>query len=1587
MVSAGFLHSLGLSSDQKVYSWGDENYGALGNGVTTGNTAAPDYLKKTGPSNFSNGRWISTGDGHSLIIDASNNLWAVGRNNRGQLGNGATSDLSLAQQVLTNVVQADAGRYFSAAVKGDNTLWIWGEGDNGRLGTGNTSDKTTPFQILTGVSAVSLGVDFGLAITTDKKLWAWGNGSDGQCGYDGASSQLVPVKVAMLLPGGTRGDLTDVVAVSGGDNFAVCIRSNTTEHNTVWAWGRRTSGRLGDGGSGTSALTLPTRVTLANGSPLEDIVQVDAGKGMTVALNDDGLVWAWGDDGAGALGNGSSSGNSLYAAPVLDSTGAQLSDIVWVSAGGDTNGFALALKSDGTLYSWGANSQGNLGNGSTSAVQSATAIPGSTYFANARPSFSVFSVESSPVGSAFTAPATAKLKATVTDHHGGTLALLEFYRNGVKLSPTFSSLPFELNDSGLPVGSYTYQAIAYDSLGASTMSSPISITVGLPQISVVSLNATIAENSSTPAIFQIKRGTGESTSNAISVPFTLSGSAAAGVDYDASATGTVTIPVGADFVEVKIQPRADSLSEGNETVTITLGSSPNYNLGANSPSTTITNATAAAAPSIEPPFSSIQKVRLVKFGGTTGATIRYSVDGGSPLQSGLQALAGDLVIVPGNASIRAVELGGGGTTASLEVAGVYSGQAQIYSNDVNVAVTQDGKIFSWGTQNSLGQLGKGHTRPEYFPFPVEGHSGVIAAASSSNAMMFVRNDSTVWTSGINSNGLFGNGTAIPASATTPSQMPGINQFEQIALGGSHAIALTTGGAVLTWGSDTQGGLGNGSASSADVYVPTQILSGMKAVTAGGATSFAIDASGKLFAWGWNVNGQLGNGTTTSVHAPPSAGASLDAVQVSSGDRHTLVLKKNGAVVGAGMNGSGRLGQGSLSGQYNSFVPIGGLSNIVKVSAGTTHSLALDKDGIVYGFGSNGGGCLVPGGNSEYPLASNLGIGTSTYKAIDIAAGNSVSLILMQDGKLIMLGSNSRPLLLNLSKQAAPPSLNFPSGNLINLQSVTITNNEPGSTLRYTTNGTEPTASSTMAFSTILFNQTTDLRIKAFAPNMQPSVTIRRYYTKGFLATAGPGYTSISDDSGNIWMTGSNLYGRLGIGNTTDQSKPVKLTNQAIVRSASLAQSHSLMLRSNGQIWASGSQGVGGVGNDGLLGTGTGTSVVTSVPITSLSNILAISAASDHSLALRNDGTVWAFGRNDYGQLGDNSTTLRTTPVQVMEAPSVGLGNVIAIAAGTGVSFALKADGTLWVFGQYKEMMGVPSPGTGVNFLVATRCTSINDGVALAVSNDHALLVRRDGTVWAAGLNSSRQFGSTSYTSTSANYFVQADAFADVITVAAGEAHSMAVDKNGNLWAWGLMSNGRLGTSAWGSGSPTIADPYGFASQIQPTPTLVQMPVKTQSVSASSHSVATDLGGGSAWAWGSGTSGQIGDGLNVDRAIPTLIPMTYSDSDGDGLSNWFEVSIGSNPILKDTNEDGVNDDVSYYAGISPTGVDSDGDGVSNSTEIAQGTDPFSTDTDGDGTPDGSDAFPLDPLKTTLGSGAGDTTAPTITVIKPPGAIRL
>jgi len=254
--------------------------------------------------------------------------------------------------------------------------------------------------------------------------------------------------------------------------------------------------------------------------------------------------------------------------------------------------------------------------------------------------------------------------------------------------------------------------------------------------------------------------------------------------------------------------------------------------------------------------------------------------------------------------------------------------------------------------------------------------------------------------------------------------------------------------------------------------------------------------------------------------------------------------------------------------------------------------------------------------------------------------------------------------------------------------------------------------------------------------------------------------------------------------------------------------HSLYVTSDGKLWAMGDNSYGQLG-DGTTTDRTTPVQVMVAPGVPATNVIAVAAGQDHSLYVTSDGKLWAMGDNSCGQLGDGTTTGSPWPVQVMASPGVPVTNVTAVAAGYNHSLYVTSDRKLWAMGS--NWAGQLGDGTITDRalpvqVMASPGVPVANVTAVAAGGDHSLFIKSDETLWGVGWNFTGQLGNGTtsgfYASTVPTQVRISSGVAatNVIAVAAGHDHSLYMTGDGKLWAMGDNSYGQLGDGP-ATGSP------------------------------------------------------------------------------------------------------------------------------------------------------------------------------------------
>lgn len=365
----------------------------------------------------------------------------------------------------------------------------------------------------------------------------------------------------------------------------------------------------------------------------------------------------------------------------------------------------------------------------------------------------------------------------------------------------------------------------------------------------------------------------------------------------------------------------------------------------------------------------------------------------------------------------------------------------------------------------------------------------------------------------------------------------------------------------------------------------------------------------------------------------------------------------------------------------------------------------------------------------------------------------------------------------------------------------------------------------------------------------------------------------ASQTGNVIGFGVNSSGQLGIG-TIDfnaHTMPIQANINDVISVTSGTLS-SFAIKSDGTLWAWGDNSLGQLGDNTTINRASPVQVVDSDGIGFLSNVKAVSSNSYHTLALKSDGAVWAWGSNNNGELGDGTAQERNMPVQVVGESGIGvLSDIVSIGTGMGYSIALKQDGTVWTWGSNnKGQLGNYRAGssTPVQVLGSDGSGNLTNIIAIAAGERNNVVLKSDGTVWAWGLNANGQLGNGTTTNSYVPVqVVNADdsgTFTGVSAISAGRLHNIALKNDGTVWAWGFNHYGSLGIGS-----------------VYPTNSLIPIQVKDPTGTSFLTNVTAVSAGGErsfaitedkkVWGWGENL---LGNGSTDPSYLPTEISGLY-----------------------------------------------------------------------------------------------------------------
>jgi alpha-tubulin suppressor-like RCC1 family protein len=1282
-------------------------------------------------------------------------LWVWGNGNSGRLGNNSTTNRSVPITTSSggsNWKQVSSGGSHTEAIKTDGTLWVWGNNISGQLGTIDTTNRSTPVTTFAGGTdwkQINAGGTHSTAIKTDGTLWTWGDNSSGQLGK---GTELNPYSAAstpiQTFAGGTNWADTattepeDLYTISAGNNTSTAIKTD----GTLWTWGNGDLGQLGT----NRTTTAPTPVTTFTGGT--DWKQVSAGY-HTAAIKTDGTLWTWGFGSSGQLGTNNLldrltpittfAGGTNWA----DTATTEPEDLYTISAAGSaSSGHVAAIKTDGTLWTWGYGAFGQLGVNGTA-------------------------IRSTPV----------------TTFAGGT--------NWKQVSVGNFSTTLAIKTDGTL---WVWGNGSFAKLGTNNLT-----------------------NRSTPVT-------------------TFAG----GTDWKQASFGTNSV------VAIKTDGTLWTWGLGNNG-RLGIGDT----LTRSTPVTTFAGGTDWKQVSINASYISAIK---------TDGTLWTWGSGGSRL--GIGSLT--------DRSTPVTTFAGG--TDWKQVSAGYNHMT---------AIKTDGTLWVWGT-NTASQLGINVTVQPSTPVTTfAGGTDWKQVSGGTSHTAAIKTDGTLWTWGNGGSGGLGN-SATTTISTPVTTFAGGTNWKQVSSGFNQTIALRDDGVnkeLYVFGGNNTAQLGNLPVSY--IQIPNKLTgdsTDWKQVSAGGNHTAAIKTDGTLWTWGNGGSGRLGNFATTNRSTPVTTFAGgTNWKQVSGGASHTAAIKTDGTLWSWGFGSFGRLGNSATTTRSTPVTTFAGGADWKQVSAGNTHTAAIKTDGTLWTWGSGSNGRLgnaVTTGNISTPVTTFAG-GTNWKQ---VSSGYSHTAAIKTDGTLWTWGLTTVGRLGNA----------VTTGNI----STPVTTFAGGTNWKQVSSG----GSHTIALRDDGVNKELYVFGNNLSQQLGTNVFLEMYRSPGLIfgsssdwkqINAGSTHSTAIKTDGTLWVWGNNTSAQLGTSDTQLKNTPVTtFAGGTNWKQTSGGGQHTSAIKTDGTLWSWGN------GGSGTLGTN-GTTLTRSTPVTTFAggtDWKQVSSGDDHTTAIKTDGTLWTWGNGTNGRLGRISlagTTSRSTPVTTFaggtnwaDTATGAAEELYTISGGSKTSLAVKTDGTLWVWGPFAGENNpiLPNISTPVTtFAGGTNWKQVSGGY------ESNAAIKTDGTLWMWGFNPSGIHGANDNNT----HFTPVTTFAGGTNwkqVSSGYRHTAAVKTDGTLWTWGgtdntISSTGQLGRLSALSFRSTPVTTFAGGTNWADTATGAAEELYTISVGVRiSAAIKTD---GTLWTWGYGTNGSLGNGV-IDFSNRSTPITTFA-----GGTNWKQVSIG------------------------------------------------------------------------------------------------
>ena len=1257
-------------------------------------------------------------------------------------------------------------------------IFLSGSQSYGEFGNNYISNVSEPFPYNNSWKQIETNYYYTtLAIDNNSNLWGWGaNGYGILQNEDMNILQQYPV----LIDSGENWS-----SISMGENHCMAIKSN----GTLWGIGSNTKAQLGIHENELQKTPLDINV-----SGIADIVSDNNGLTFFI-IKTNGTLWGWGTNNDGRLGLGDTTQRT---SPVQVGT-----DTNWASVSCSGNGHTLAIKTNGTLWAWGSNNNGQLGLGDTTQRTSPVQVGTDTNWAS--------------VSCGFEHTLAIKTNGTLWAWGNNNYRQLGLGNTTQRTSPVqvgtdtnwefvfshlYTNLAIKTNGTLWTWGSGTRGRG-----GIEYSSSPVQIGQDTDWVSGQINYTNLLLLKSDGTLWACGNNAYGLLGNNTNVPEGEPIQIGNDTDWNGFSLSLKSIYAiknnnlyfwgnNTDKIDTNLKIHTTWTQIGTDTDWESVFSSHEYTFGIKTDGT------------------------LWGWGNnyhdTTDTAYRYEF-----LNSNLGIEDYDnkhlpITKVNNDTNWKSIGLGG----------------------NFNIGLKDNGSLFSLGTLNN-GTLQTSLTEIEdtnstdFYSNPDSDNkiwkqieSVVPGSFLSLRTVLAIKTDGTLWAWGHNQ-GMYGNGTV--ESKDYPVQI-GTDTWKCISAyydgngGGGFVFGIKEDGTAWVWGTrfftyfygiypDIE---------------PIQYTSDTdwEYVCVGGEnfniSAIFIKTDGTMWGYGSNVYGQLGSSNVNIGLSFPqlTTATNWESAIIAKGQLgiYTIAKRTDGTLWSTGFDFGGTTGLGKTGfSQTNAFTKIGTATDWDKFSTRWGATLAIKTNGTLWGWGANGYGILGRGNTTN--VGSPVQIGTSTWK--DVKIGYYCSHLIRSDGTLWCSGQNNEGQLGRGNTTATTSLTQIGSDsdwdqplNTYNTTFISKTNGtlysagnpangSLATTPRYTNIFTNSISGqdwskiygsriSNISYSSI-GNQYSVHLIKTNGtlwglgripgPQTEHSTPTQigtaSTWESVSLGTSGNPYALGIQTNGTLWAWGDNSNNRLGLGGGTTRTSPVQVGTDTDWEYASANVYASYASKTTGE-----SYGWGNNSNNYLglpLGISSSTEFVKGESI--IRDWKVINGKSNHILGITNSGTLWAWGNNANGQLGLGDTTQRTSPVQV------GIDtNWESVSCGSNHSLAIKTNGTLWSWGYNGN--GQLGLGNTTNRTSPVQVGTDTNWESVSCGANHTLAIKTNGTLWAWGNNGNGRLGDG--TTTQRTSPVQVGTDTNWESVSCANNHTLAFKTNGTLWSWGLNTQGQLG---------------------------------------------------------------------------------------------------------------------------------------------------------------------------------------------------